>query len=175
MILARGGWELADRVIPHQAERDVIKWRKAAAEPVLVGSLRGANPAEHLDSIRQNQTYYIKLSNNQPRQFAACAVALYFPMALRKPGAVEYYAEVHGIDVVPRSAIPTPWVTKRKKDELVVVYHLSKFQKTRRPILNIGESEKIIGLGANGGHLVLHLSALAYFKSLCLRQNPSGV
>ncbi|OPZ75409.1 MAG: hypothetical protein BWY80_00159 [Firmicutes bacterium ADurb.Bin456] len=141
--LRKGGWALADQVIDHQARERAFAWRSAAAEPVLVGILRGNGGEEqHLNWIKENNLYYMPLSRTQRRQFAVRHLAVYLPATLRLPGAgaVAYRARVTGIEVVQRKDIPTPWVSSRDGNALQVLYHLSRVRAIENPILNKGSA-----------------------------------
>src|SRR5438132_3585315 len=56
--LDHGGWEMSDHAIDHAALRRATEWRRAAAEPVLIGVLRGEDPIGHLEWIRRTRQYY---------------------------------------------------------------------------------------------------------------------
>jgi len=93
---------------------------------VLIGALRGEDPAEHLAWIRDKRLYYTPLAKDQPRLFAAGAVAFYEPARLGddgERGAVRSSAKVVGVRVVRRSEVATPWTTRRGDGD-VVVYEL---------------------------------------------------
>jgi hypothetical protein len=134
--LNRGGWALADHAIPHRALERAYDWRVAAAEPVLIGLLRGDDPARHLAWIEREQQYYMPWRGSQRRQFVAKLVAIYSPTALRHPGAVSHAAEVIGIDKCTRNDIATPWAPRRQPSEPQVLYRLKGFRELPRPIEN---------------------------------------
>jgi hypothetical protein len=137
-LLARGGWALAERVIPHRVEQHAWDWRVAASEVVLVGVLRGGNEAEHLNWIQTEGSYYMRLLQRQNRQYVVKWLAIYSPTALREPGAVTRVAEVQTIEVVPRAQIPTPWQSQRSPDQLQVLYRLGGFTDLPRAVANRG-------------------------------------
>lgn len=134
--LARGGWALADRAISHRATDRARELERAAAEPVLVGVLRGAAPAEHLAWVARKRRYYVPYSPTRPVQLAARWVALYSPAALRQPGAVTHAAPVEGVDVVERREVETPWPARRASRSFVALYRLGELVELARPIEN---------------------------------------
>jgi hypothetical protein len=134
--LARGGWALADRAISHRATDRARELERAASEPVLVGVLRGAAPAEHLAWVARARRYYVPYSPTRPVQLAARWVALYSPSALRHPGAVTHAAPVEGVDVVERREVETPWPARRGSQSLVALYRLGELAELERPIEN---------------------------------------
>jgi hypothetical protein len=88
---------MADHAIDHVAVRKAAEWRRAAAEPVLLGVLRGEDPAGHLKWIRETQRYYTPLAKDLPRLFAAGSVVFYEPAHAAEddgPGAVRMSARV---------------------------------------------------------------------------------
>jgi predicted component of viral defense system (DUF524 family) len=115
--LNRGAWELADQALGHASHERASDWRKAATEVVFVGTLRGDNPAQHLDWIRAHRQYYAPLSKTQRRQFVARWVAIYSPQVLRPRGAITHIARVAAVQVVGRSEISTPWRYSRDPSE----------------------------------------------------------
>jgi hypothetical protein len=135
--LARGGWQLAERAPLHAASERIHAWRAAAARPVLVGVLRGQDPAQHLEWIKGERIYYQPVAKSQPRQFSATSVALYSPQALRVPGAVTHTARIESIDVLPRASVSTPWQA-RDSAAGQVVYRLGEVVLLARPIENRG-------------------------------------
>lgn len=135
--LSRGGWELADRVIEHRAKERAFEWRTAAAEPVLIGVLRGGSEVEHLRWIVDKGLYYMPLLKTQRRQFMARHLAIYSPASLRGArGAVAYRAEITSLEVVRRKDIPTPWVSRRGEEDLQILYRLDRVRALERPIVN---------------------------------------
>ncbi len=137
--LSKGGWELADQVIEHQSRERAFAWRTAAAEPVLIGVLRGNSETEqHLHWIKENGLYYMDLLKTQRRQFVARHLAIYLPAPLRLAGvgAVAYRAEIAGLEIVRRQDIPTPWVSSRDGEKLQVLYRLGQIHALQRPIVN---------------------------------------
>ncbi len=136
--LGRGGWSLADRAIPHRATERARDLAEAASEVVLVGVLRGADPAGHLTWIGSERTYYAPLSRAERLQLAARWVAVYSPAALRTPGAITHVAAVEGVDVVERRAIPTPWGPGRAPAELQAVFRLGPLVELSAPVENVG-------------------------------------
>ncbi len=140
--IRRGGWGFLDNLIDHSTVEAGNEWRKAAAEFVLVGVLRGEDEQRHLDWICVNRTYYMPHRKDQPRQYIAKYVAIYSPSALRSPGAITHVAEVLGIEVLPRSEIQTPWAAQRKNEELQVLYKLGEVSQIKSPIENRGSAQK---------------------------------
>jgi uncharacterized protein len=138
-VLRRSGWDVADAVISHAAEVTRTKWKRAAEVPVLVGVLRSHNTAEHLAWIRQERTYYTRLTPSQSRQLRVGIVAIYGPAHLYGPedsGRVELWAPVEAIEVIPRREISTPWPPGGTGDELQVLYRLGEWRKLSRPVVN---------------------------------------
>jgi uncharacterized protein len=135
--ISRGGWALADHAVSHRALDQAYDWRVAAAEPVLVGVLRGGDPGEHLSWVEEQRLYYMPFYENQRRQFAAKRVAIYSPLALGQPGAVTHFAEVVSIDKVKRSDIRTPWAPRNDPNEFRALYHLSELKRLPRSIVNV--------------------------------------
>ncbi len=138
--LGQGGWELADRVIQHQARERAFAWRTAAAEPVLIGVLRGGGEEEHLRWIKERGLYYMPLLKAQRRQFVAKHLALYLPASLRPEGigAVAYRAEINSLDVARRRDIPTSWTSRRGGEQLQVLYRVGRVSALERPVVNKG-------------------------------------
>lgn len=136
--LTHGGWSVADEAIDHAAIHQATAWRRAAAEPVLVGALRGDDPAGHLAWIRESRLYYTPLAKEQRRLFAAREVVFYEPARARDDdnvGAVRFGAKVLNIRIVPRHEISTPWPARRA-DEEQVLYELGSIEALPRPIVN---------------------------------------
>jgi len=137
--LNHGGWNMADHAIDHAAIRRASEWRRAAAEPVLIGSLRGEDPRRHLQWIRETRQYYTPLAKNQPRLFAAATVVFYEPSrAIEKghAGVVRLCANVLNARVIRRGEIATPWTPGRSIDEEQVLYDLSSVTELPRAIPN---------------------------------------
>ncbi|MCG5528720.1 DUF2357 domain-containing protein [Halorhodospira halophila] len=138
-VLQRSGWRTAEAVVPHSAERQRHAWHRLAAEVVLVAVLRPQEERAHLDWIARAQRYYTPWTPSQARQHQAGIVAFYTPASVRpgdEPGAVIHWAEVTGIEVLPREQIATPWPTRRGADKLQVLYHLGPLQALEAPIIN---------------------------------------
>jgi uncharacterized protein len=136
--LTHGGWSVADEAIDHAAIHQARAWRQAAAEPVLVGALRGDDPAGHLAWIRERHLYYTPLAKEQRRLFAATEVVFYEPARAREDGsagAVHFGAKVLNLRVVSRRDISTPWPA-RNLDEDQVVYELGPLRALPSPIVN---------------------------------------
>jgi hypothetical protein len=128
----KGGWAMADRVIPHLAEGRSRDWRVAASEPVLIGVLRSPGAVEHLDWIKRERKYYQPRTKSQRRQFFVKQVALYVPLGMHEPNGIRYVADVEQIDVVDRSEIPTPWPATR--NESMMLYRLGPIRLLKQPI-----------------------------------------
>lgn len=129
----KGGWAMADRVIPHLAEGRSRDWRMAASEPVLIGVLRSPGAKEHLDWIKSTNMYYQPRTKSQRRQFSVKQVALYIPLGMHEPNGIRYVADVEQIDVVDRSEISTPWPAKR--NEQMMLYRLGSIRTLNQPIV----------------------------------------
>jgi uncharacterized protein len=137
-VLQRGGWELATRAITHRSSERLRDWRQAAAESVLVGTLRGrGDEATHFKWIQDQRLYYAPLTK-QARQYVVRWLAVYSPSALRKPGAVSHRAPVLSMEILPRREIPTPWAAHRGADELQAVYRLGPLDALAKSIENRG-------------------------------------
>ena len=135
--LRRGGWALSDRAPRHAAAERAHEWQRDAVQPLLIGVLRGEDPAAHLAWIRGKQLYYLPKVKDQRRQLQVAKLALYVPagvLAAGRPGAVEYVADVLSCDVVPRRQIATPW-SASDRDQLQVLYRLGPVE-ARTPIIN---------------------------------------
>lgn len=136
--LDHGGWNTADKAIDHAAIRQAAEWRRAAAEPVLIGALRGEDPATHLAWIREMRLYYTPHSKDQLRLFAAGAVVFYEPARIDDEGGsgvVRFSAQVIGVRVVRRNEVATPWAPRRG-DEEQVLYELGPVNPLGRKIVN---------------------------------------
>jgi hypothetical protein len=136
--LDHGGWDTADKAIDHAAIHRSTQWRRAAAEPVLIGALRREDPAAHLAWIREKLCYYTPLAKEQRRLFAAGAIAFFEPARVtgdHGAGAVRHAAKVLGARVVLRREIATPWEA-RDGDEAQVLYELGTIAPLPRPITN---------------------------------------
>jgi hypothetical protein len=121
--LRRGGWSLSKRAMTYAIHERAEEMRRRSTEPVMVGVLRDKNSEEHLQWILQTGLYYTPLHKDASLQFAAKAIAIYSPPPLRTPGAVTHVGLVKRVEVVARSAIPTPW-SSTKPQRMNVVYHL---------------------------------------------------
>jgi predicted component of viral defense system (DUF524 family) len=130
--LQKGGWAMADRVIPHLAEGRSRDWRVAASEPVLIGVLRSPGAAEHLDWIKRQRMYYQPHTKSQRRQYFVKQVALYVPIGMQEPIGIRYIADVEQIEIVDRSEIPTPWPATRS--ESMMLYRLGPVRLLTQPI-----------------------------------------
>lgn len=139
--LRHGGWALADRAISHRGREQARDWRGAAAEPVLIGVLRGGYQKQHLDWIRAKRLYYLRRYSTQRLQYATKWVALYSPSLLRDPGAVTHCAPVLGVNVVARRMISTPWPAHGDPDELCVLYELGEVTELSHAIENPGSDQ----------------------------------
>lgn len=172
--LARGGWDLADRVPRHAAIERSHDWRRAAALPVLVGVLRSANAQQHLDWIQSSRQYYLPKTEGQARQFLTSSVALYSPSSLAKnpgPGAVTHVAEVAGIDIVRRGDIDTPWKASRP-EQLQVCYKLEALRALKRPIINRNTDGRGQRVSSHRWSSVLALERAQEMRELLLETEP---
>jgi uncharacterized protein len=144
--LSRGAWDLSDRIQGHAAAERAADWKKAAAEVVLVGLLRGgasshlsASPESaraHLAWIASERRYYAPLTRTQRRQFVARWLALYSPAEPGQRGGVTHVAPIEAFEVVERCAIATPWRSSLPDPTQVVLYHLGPLTKLPRVIEN---------------------------------------
>jgi uncharacterized protein len=144
-VLARSGWETAARTVGYHIRDRAGEWARQADEAVLLGVLRGKDPASHLDWIRNERMYYTSLTPTQARQLSARWVAIYSPSPLRgggQPGAVTHVARVEDIEVRDRGEIDTPWLSTRKPRGGVgrpnVLYRLGPLKELPRPVVNRG-------------------------------------
>lgn len=138
-VLKRSGWAAADAVVPHAAEQRHSHWRRESEAVVLVGVLRGGRESEHLSWTEEHNLYYTPLTPSQARQMRAEEVAFYLPARARDRddlGAVTHAAAVHGINVMPRRSINTPWPARKGGEELQVVYQLGALRELPREIVN---------------------------------------
>ena len=172
--MQRGSWALAERAIAHRAHEQMQKWRQAASEPVLIGVLRGDNPAQHLQWIIEERCYYMPLRRTQERQFVARWVAIYSPAPLRHPapGAVTHVAPVLDVQVVPRRDIHTPWQPHRDLDEPQVVYKLGEVRTLAFPIENIGPDGRGQRLSSHRWTSRLGLERAQVLSELLLETEP---
>ena len=128
-------WSLAVSDFPSVLQPSL---RHSAAESVLVGTLRGTNPQEHLDWVFENKRYYFPYINPEHgRQWNLKWVALFLPRGLGsdKFGAVTWKGRVKMIEVVDRSKLNVPWGSSRKQTKAILC-HIDFWQKTG-PILNL--------------------------------------
>jgi hypothetical protein len=171
--LSRGGWATADRAPAHVLRDSLRDWRSAASEAVLVGVLRGEDPEQHLEWIRENRLYYAPLTPTQKRQFAAKWVALYLPTALRSPGAVTCSAPVEEVTVVRGSKLQTPWHSRRREaDRQYVLYHLGEMRDLTAPILNQSASGRATRFSGNRWTSLLALRRAKELRELFLETEP---
>lgn len=140
-VLHQGGWDLAERVIPHTASDQLMNWRIAASEIVLVAPLRSENEQEHLEWIKSNQLYYLPLLKQQRRQYFTKWIAIYETATKKERGRIRYYARVESLEIIERKKIKTPWDSTRK-EESVILYHLGGIVPKVPPILNLSEKGK---------------------------------
>lgn len=141
-VLRQGGFTSSRKAIPYNIQRRAQDWRLAATEPVLVGVLRGVNPAQHFDWVIDSHLYYMPLLKSQLRQHNTKWVAIYSPQALRKPGAVTHKAQVIGVEIVTRKDLQTPWKSHRSANNLQILYRLGDIIKLKHPIENLNHQDK---------------------------------
>ncbi|MGI6468682.1 MAG: DUF2357 domain-containing protein [Syntrophomonadaceae bacterium] len=141
-VLQEGGFTSSRRAIPYKIQHRAQDWRTAATEVVLVGVLRGTNAIQHLNWIIENRLYYMPLLKSQLRQYTAKWVAIYSPLAIRKPGAVTHKAEVLGLEIVQRKAIDTPWHSNRAGNDFQVLYRLGEITKLEHPVENLNSEDQ---------------------------------
>ncbi len=134
--LRQGGWSIAERAIGNIADSKVQDWRQAAAEAILVATLRGINPEEHFNWICSKRLYYVPLRSSQRRFHELRWLAIYQPSELRNPGAITHWARIEGMEVKTRREINTPWSAKRKADEQMFVYRLGEMKALDRSVIN---------------------------------------
>ena len=137
-VLHQGGWDLADRVIPHVASDQLMNWRIAASEIVLVAPLRPDNEKMHCEWVENNQLFYMPLLKQQRRQYFAKWIAIYISATDTEPGSIKYLAKVNSLEIKERKKIKTPWASSRK-EELSILYHLGKVQPVDNPFLNLNK------------------------------------
>lgn len=139
--IQQGGWAMSDRIIPHVVEQRAVDWRIAASDPVLVGVLDPTNAQARFDWISENRMYYIRLPKTPHRHFRVGSVALYCPRPMRSVPAIAYSGKVKEIEVLPRSEIQTPWVSRGPGDQNMIVYRLEAVRPLASPIENRDESK----------------------------------
>lgn len=171
-VIDRGGWSIADRAISHRSADVATKWRTAAAEPVLVGTLRSGEEETHLSWVMETKLYYKRLTPNQPRQYAASAVALYSSAVSGLPGRVTHWAPVRAVEVMRRGEIQTPWVGRRDTDELQIVYHLDALRPLARPIENIGQHGRGVRMSGHRWSSLLAFQRARVLDELFLETEP---
>ncbi|MBW6475393.1 MAG: restriction endonuclease-like protein, partial [Anaerolineaceae bacterium] len=137
-VLHQGGWDLAERVIPHNASDQLMNWRIAASEIVLVAPLRSENEEEHFDWIKSNHLYYMPLLKQQRRQYFTKWVAIYLSATKKEPGSIKYKAKVDSLEVIERKKIKTPWDSSRNEKQSIL-YHLGEIEELNYPILNVDD------------------------------------
>jgi hypothetical protein len=172
--LSQGGWSVADYAVDHASIHQAAAWRRAAAEPVLVGALRGEDPTGHLAWIREGRLYYTPLAKEQRRLFATSEVVFYEPARARDDGdtgAVRFGAKVLNIRVVPRREIGTPWAALRS-DEEQVLYELGPIEPLRRPIANRGVDGRGGRMGVRRWSSQLALQRARTMTELFLEAEP---
>jgi hypothetical protein len=123
-------------VISHSSEVRRSRWNHAAETPVLVATLRAANPQEHLAWTQQEGLYYTPLTPSQPRQLNTRVIGFYEPRTAAFPGGVRLTADVQSIEVLQRSSLDTPWKSDRDPKALQVIYRLNQFAHLPAPIFN---------------------------------------
>lgn len=141
-FLKQGGWSIAEQTIPYPSLEQSHAWQQAEKEAVLIAVLK-VNAREHLDWINQERCYYTTFTATQRRQLKSRWVAIYSPASIRRPGAVTHLAAVADVDIKKRHEIETPWSSRRRSDEMQVVYRLGEIRELETPIENRGPS----GLG----------------------------
>lgn len=136
-------WTTANEVISYSVQDKFHDWRKAAAEIVLVGVLRGSSTQEHWQWIKENKLYYVPLLKTQQRQFNTKWIAIYSSLSLKPSSGVYDMAKVVDIKVVRRHEIKTPWKSTRSdENDWQVVYQLEEIKSLPKPILNVGEQRR---------------------------------
>ncbi len=170
--LSHGGWAMADSAIDHVAIERSRALRQAAAEPVLVGALRGQDPAGHLEWIRNTRQYYVPLSKGQPRQFATKQVVFYEPASLHSDsiGRVETSAAVRDCRVVRRADIKTPWPSQRVGE--FVLYELDELTPLVHPLLSRTVDGTAQRMGSHRWTSRLGLSRARTITELLLESEP---
>jgi uncharacterized protein len=172
--LEHGGWDTADKAIDHLAIRQAAEWRRAAAEPVLIGALRGEDPGGHLAWIRDERRYYTPHAKDQPRLFAATQIVFYEPARVvddAQHGAVRQGAKVLNCRIVRRSEVLTPW-TAARPDEEVVLYELAPLTRLPREVLNEDETGRGARVGVRRWSSRLGLERARTLAELFLESEP---
>ncbi|MGI6412064.1 MAG: DUF2357 domain-containing protein [Syntrophomonadaceae bacterium] len=170
--LEQGGFTTARRTIAYNIHERAFKWRIAASEIVLVAILRGENPGEHLEWIKDQRLYYMPFFRTQERQINTRWIVFYSPKALRNPGGVTHLAPVEKIGIIKRKAIKTPWGARRNPDELQVLYHLGEVKELERAIDNLDESDKGHAFSRHRWTSRLALERAQNVKELLLETEP---
>ena len=172
--LEHGGWDTADKAIDHLAIRQAAEWRRAAAEPILIGALRGEDPGGHLAWIRDERRYYTPLAKDQPRLFAATQIVFYEPARAidgAEHGSVRQGARVLSCRISRRSEVSTPWSAARP-DEEVVLYELAPLTQLPREVLNEDESGRGARVGVRRWSSRLALERARTLAELFLESEP---
>lgn len=170
--LEQGGFTTARGTIAYNIHERAFEWRAAASEMVLVAVLRGENPQEHLDWIKNQRLYYMPFFKTQQRQMNTRWIVIYSPKVLRNPGGVTHLAPVEKIEIIKREDIKTPWKAVRKPDELQVLYHLGEIKELERAIENLDENEKGYAFRRHRWTSRLALERARNIKELLLETEP---
>jgi hypothetical protein len=170
--LREGGWDLADRVIDHRSHERALEWRQAAVDPVLIGTLNGRHPAEHLQWIIDERRYYMPVIATQRRQYATRIIAFYSSLTLRTPGAITHMAQVERVEVVTRGQIQTPWPGHMAPADNCVLFHLSEIIPLSPPIDDRGSKAQTQGIRDHRWTSRLGFERARSFKELLLETEP---
>ncbi len=131
--LRQSPWDMAEQQTQAVGRAVAESWVQAASQGVLVGTLRGHDPAAHLAWCREHHCYYLKRRKRQPRQARVRFVALYEPSSISpQRGRVFSMARVVDYAEVQRGTIETPWPARRKG--VVARYTLSEWVELPHPI-----------------------------------------
>ena len=140
-ILEESGWEIARRIIPHSTTTRKTQLQQSSVRPALVQVLDQSDGQSRLDWIRQTQRCYIRMPRRPHRHFQISTVAFYCSQPLQSPPAIAWKAEVLHTELVLRSDIITPWVTRHNSQAQMILYHLGPVTRISSPIVNISPSQ----------------------------------
>lgn len=175
-MLTRGGWALAELAPRHAAIDQVHGWQLAASQPVLVAVLRGhgdQDTRQHLRWISDTSTYYLPVTESQPRQRDVRKIAFYMPAASRDgQGAITHVADVIDFEIRPRHEIETPWDAARPATERQIVYKLFRVRLLDQPIPNTTARGPRARMSSHRWTSLLGLSRAKNLHELMLETEP---
>jgi predicted component of viral defense system (DUF524 family) len=146
--LQQGGWTLSDKVIRHTSTEYVQELLVAASETVLIGTLIGSSPREHLEWIGRERKYFIPYYPTQGRQFATKWIGIYTPASIRGSGAVTHIGRVTVISVInynERLKLNTPWQSRQQREQYVL-YKIDKLKELSKKIESKNNTEHKYGI-----------------------------